>query len=101
MVDEELGLALVFNGTIYNYPELREILAAKGHRFVSTGDTEVILRAYEKWGEDCVDHLRGMFAFAIWDEKNGKLFCARDRFGIKPFYYMKISDGFFFLVATL
>jgi asparagine synthase (glutamine-hydrolysing) len=67
MVDPELGLALVFNGTIYNYRELRRELLAKGYRFFSEGDTEVILKAYAEWGERCVEHLIGMFAFAIWN----------------------------------
>ena len=90
----ETGLVITYNGEIYNYIELRQELGVE--KFRTTSDTEVILRAYEKWGEDCVDHLRGMFAFAIWDETNNKLFCARDRFGIKPFYYTRNKDGFFF-----
>jgi len=90
----EAGLVITYNGEIYNYIELRQEIG--GGSFRTTSDTEVILRAYEKWGENCVDHLRGMFAFAIWDENNNKLFCARDRFGIKPFYYTKTLNGFFF-----
>ncbi len=85
MVDGEL--VLVFNGAIYNYRELRRELQARGHRFVSEGDTEVILKAYREWGEDCPRHLLGMFAFALYDGARRRLFCARDRFGIKPFYY--------------
>ena len=81
------GLALVFNGAIYNYRELREQLRARGHEFVSDGDTEVILKAYREWGQDCPRRLHGMFAFAIWDGERQELFAARDRFGIKPFYY--------------
>ncbi|MGD8630597.1 MAG: N-acetylglutaminylglutamine amidotransferase [Gammaproteobacteria bacterium] len=92
MVDSETGLVLVFNGTIYNYPELREQLRGRGHRFVSSGDTEVILRAYAEWGEDCTTHLHGMFAFALWDARRQQLFLARDRFGIKPLYY-SITPG--------
>jgi asparagine synthase (glutamine-hydrolysing) len=88
------GLTITYNGEIYNYVELRQELGRE--RFRTTSDTEVILRAYERWGEECVDHLRGMFAFAIWDEKNHRLFCARDRFGIKPFYYFRNAKGFFF-----
>lgn len=91
MVDAELGLALVFNGTIYNYPALREELIARGHRFVSQGDTEVILKAYAEWGTDCVRRLIGMFAFAIWDMREQSLFLARDRFGIKPLYFSRQS----------
>ncbi len=85
MVDDELSL--VFNGAIYNYRELRSELQAKGHTFVSGGDTEVILKAYREWGVDCPRYLHGMFAFAIWDGRKQRLFAARDRFGIKPFYY--------------
>jgi len=91
MVDKELDLALVFNGTIYNYKELRETLIKDGYHFFSDGDTEVILKAYAKWGEACVDHLHGMFAFAIWDNKKQQLFLARDRLGIKPLYYVKTN----------
>jgi asparagine synthase (glutamine-hydrolysing) len=87
MVDQALCLALVFNGTIYNYRELREELRGKGYSFFSDGDTEVILKAWHAWGEDCVDHLQGMFAFALWDFRQQRLFLARDRFGIKPLYY--------------
>ncbi len=87
MIDPQLGLALVFNGSIYNHPELREQLKIKGHQFFSLGDTEVILKAYKQWGEDCVKHFKGMFAFAIWDLKKKSLFLARDRMGIKPLYY--------------
>ncbi len=87
MVDQALCLALVFNGTIYNYRELREKLRVKGYQFFSEGDTEVILKAWHAWGEDCVEHLQGMFAFAVWDFQKKQLFLARDRFGIKPLYY--------------
>jgi asparagine synthase (glutamine-hydrolysing) len=87
MVDHELGLVLVFNGTIYNYPDLRGQLIARGYRFFSNGDSEVILKAYAEWGEDCPRYLHGMFAFAIWDMKTRCLFMARDRMGIKPLYY--------------
>jgi asparagine synthase (glutamine-hydrolysing) len=87
LVDEQLGLVLVFNGTIYNYPQLREQLASRGYRFFTSGDSEVILKAYAEWGEDCPQHLHGMFAFAVWDIRRQALFMARDRFGIKPLYY--------------
>ncbi|MBK6744436.1 MAG: N-acetylglutaminylglutamine amidotransferase [Hydrogenophilales bacterium] len=89
MVDAACGLALVFNGTIYNYPRLRAELIGKGHAFHSDGDTEVILRAYAEWGEACVERLHGAFAFAIWDSRAGRLFLARDRLGIKPLYYSR------------
>ncbi|HEV2300073.1 MAG TPA: asparagine synthase (glutamine-hydrolyzing) [Stellaceae bacterium] len=87
--------AITYNGEIYNYLELRQELA--GHwRFRSTSDTECILAAYQRHGTDCLDRLRGMFAFALWDERRQKLFCARDRFGIKPFYYAQIGKLFLF-----
>ncbi|MDZ4262035.1 MAG: N-acetylglutaminylglutamine amidotransferase [Pseudomonadota bacterium] len=100
MVDAALGLALVFNGTIYNHPELRATLQQRGHHFVSSSDTEVILRAYAEWGEACVEQLHGMFAFAIWDRKRQQLFCARDRVGIKPFYFSQTNDSFRFASNT-
>ena len=91
MVDVELQLVLVFNGTIYNYKELRAELVAKGYRFFSASDSEVILKAYHAWGERCVQRFLGMFAFAVWDMRARSLFLARDRFGIKPLYYTR--DG--------
>lgn len=78
---------LIFNGEIYNYREIRESLRARGYSFHSTGDTEVVAAAYDAYGIDCTTHFDGMFAFAIWDEKECRLFCARDRFGEKPFFY--------------
>jgi len=94
MLDAATGTALVFNGTIYNYPELRTELIACGHVFHSDGDTEVILRAYLEWGEACVERLHGMFAFAIWNRET--LFLARDRLGIKPLYYSENLGRFRF-----
>ena len=91
MVDPELGLAVAFNGCIYNYRELRAELIAKGHRFFSTGDTEVILKAYAAWGAQCVQRFLGMFAFAIWERDTGRVILARDRLGIKPLYYTATS----------
>ena len=96
MVDPDLGLTLVFNGAIYNYRELRRELLAKGYRFFSDGDTEVILKAYAEWGERCVEHLIGMFAFALWDPNERSLFLARDRLGIKPLYYSRTPRAFRF-----
>jgi asparagine synthase (glutamine-hydrolysing) len=96
MLDSDNGLALVFNGTIYNYRELRADLRARGHCFFSDGDTEVILRAYAQWGEQCTTRLQGVFAFAIWDERRQQLFLARDRLGIKPLYYSYSHHGFRF-----
>jgi len=89
MVDSELGLALVFNGTLYNYRQLREELRDRGYRFFSSGDSEVILKAYAAWGAQCVERFTGMFAFAIWDLRRHRLFLARDRLGIKPLYYSR------------
>jgi asparagine synthase (glutamine-hydrolysing) len=96
MTNEDKSLWLVFNGEIYNYIELREDLTKKGHIFKSQSDTEVILHAYEEWGSDCLNRFNGMWAFALWDEKKQELFCARDRFGIKPFYYTVINGSFIF-----
>ncbi len=89
MVDRELGLVIAFNGAIYNYPELRAQLMEEGYTFFSEGDTEVILKAYHKWGRACVERLHGMFAFAIWDTRRRELYLARDRMGIKPLYYTR------------
>jgi asparagine synthase (glutamine-hydrolysing) len=86
MVDAELGLSVVFNGCIYNYKDLRAELEAKGYRFFSAGDTEVVLKAWHAWGTDCVDRFNGMFAFAIHERDSGRLILTRDRFGIKPLY---------------
>ncbi len=86
MVDAELGLSIVYNGAIYNYPELRAELEKKGYRFFSTGDTEVLLKAYHAWGEGFVERLYGMFAFAIVERDSGRVLMARDRLGIKPLY---------------
>jgi asparagine synthase (glutamine-hydrolysing) len=95
-VDEALGLALVFNGAIYNYKELRAELKQQGYGFVSDGDTEVVLKAYAAWGEAFVSRLHGMFAIALWDAGQRQLVVARDRFGIKPLYYSQTRDRFRF-----
>jgi asparagine synthase (glutamine-hydrolysing) len=87
MVDPALGLGLVFNGAIYNHPELRKELEGLGYEFFSSGDTEVVLKAYHAWGADCLSRFEGMFAFAIWERDRGRTFLARDRLGIKPLYY--------------
>src|SRR5688572_22997537 len=86
MSDPELGLDIAFNGCIYNYPALRKELEDKGYRFFSSGDTEVILKAYHAWGPECVERFYGMFAFAIHERDSGRMVLARDRFGIKPLY---------------
>jgi asparagine synthase (glutamine-hydrolysing) len=90
------GTWIVFNGEIYNHLELREELQARGRFFETRTDTEVLLQSYLEWGEQCLQHLEGMFAFAIWDGARGRLFCARDRLGIKPFYYATPQDHFVF-----
>jgi len=100
MADADSGVALVFNGTIYNYPELRTQLQALGHHFNSTGDTEVILRAYIQWGEDCIQRLQGMFAIGIWDSKQQRLLLARDRCGIKPLYFSQTAERLLFASNT-
>jgi asparagine synthase (glutamine-hydrolysing) len=96
MVDNMLGLSIVFNGAIYNYRELRLDLEGKGYQFFSDGDTEVILKAYHAWGEECVKRFNGMFAFAIVQRDSGKTFIARDRLGIKPLYYCQTPESFRF-----
>jgi asparagine synthase (glutamine-hydrolysing) len=87
MSNDEGNLWITFNGEVYNYVELREELKQYGYQFKSSSDTEVILKSYEHWGKNCLNKFNGMWAFAIWDSKNQRLFCARDRFGIKPFNY--------------
>src|SRR5882672_697683 len=96
MGNEDGTIWIVFNGEIYNHPELRTTLENRGHRYATSSDTETILHLYEEYGDACVDHLRGMFAFAIWDTHNKSLFCARDRLGIKPFYYAVRGTQFAF-----
>ena len=86
MVDSDLGLTLVFNGCIYNYQDLRKDLEAAGYRFFSTADSEVVIKAFHRWGIHCVDRFKGMFAFAIADRETGVVTLARDRLGIKPLY---------------
>jgi len=93
MVDRDLGITLVFNGCIYNYQSLREELKGMGYRFASTGDTEVILKAFHAWGDDCVKRFHGMFAFAAYERDTGILTLARDRFGIKPLYTARVDGG--------
>jgi asparagine synthase (glutamine-hydrolysing) len=89
-------VVIVFNGEVYNYLEIRKELESKGYRFRTLGDTEVMCAAYKEWGEQCVTRFIGMWAFALWDIKEQKLFCSRDRFGIKPFYYFEKNGEFYF-----
>jgi asparagine synthase (glutamine-hydrolysing) len=96
MTNEDRTLWIVFNGEIYNFLELRRELIAKGHQFTSATDTEVIIHLYEEYGPECLRRLRGMFAFAIWDDRNQSLFVARDRVGIKPLYYVDTGTAFLF-----
>src|SRR5437899_2484989 len=87
---------LVFNGEIYNYQELREKLEKRGHVFYTNSDTEAVVAAYDEYGTDCPKHLRGMFAFAIWDERDKSLFLARDRVGKKPLLYSQSNRQLIF-----
>jgi asparagine synthase (glutamine-hydrolysing) len=94
--NEDGTVWIVFNGEIYNHLAVREQLLARGHRYTTNSDTETIVHAYEEYGRDCVHHLRGMFAFAIWDNRRRTLFIARDRLGIKPLYYRVTAENFLF-----
>lgn len=96
MGTEDGRLWITYNGEVYNAPELRRELGALGHRFRSSTDTEVVLESYRRWGRECLAYLNGMFAFAIWDGRDRTLVCARDRFGIKPFYYRQDTKRFLF-----
>ena len=93
MIDAQLGLGVVFNGAIYNHAALRGELQARGYTFFSSGDTEVLLKAYHAWGGDFVRRLNGMFAFAIWERDSGRVVLGRDRLGIKPLYYADVPGG--------
>ncbi len=96
MQTQDTNLTITYNGEIYNFKELRASLESLGYRFHSNTDTEVVLNAYAEWGHKCVDRFNGMFAFAIWDKKERKLFLARDRYGIKPLYYYYQNNSFIF-----
>src|SRR5690242_17771578 len=96
MCDGQAGLALTFNGEIYNFRELRAELEFHGYSFQRDSDTEVLLRSYQHWGTQCVHHLRGQFAFALWDANSERLFLARDRFGEKPLYLHESAGALYF-----
>src|SRR5438034_8788878 len=98
IANEDENLWVVYNGEIYNHSEMRRNLERAGHRYKSRCDTETILHAYEEYGPDCLFQFRGMFAFALWNKHSKTLFCARDRLGIKPFYYY--WDGRLFAFAS-
>lgn len=93
-------VCIAYNGEVYNYLELKAELKELGHVFTTTGDTEVICAAYLQWGQECVSRFMGMWAFALWDTRSNELFCSRDRFGIKPFYYI-VSGGNFYFASEL
>ncbi len=101
LFNEDRSVVIVFNGEIYNYQELIPELTALGHVFRTRSDTEVIVHAWEAWGEACVDRLRGMFAFAIWDQGRQTLFLARDRLGVKPLFYAALPDGLWLFGSEL
>jgi asparagine synthase (glutamine-hydrolysing) len=94
--NEDRTKCIIFNGEIYNFLQLRDQLLKNGHRFSTKSDTETVLHAYEEWGEDCVNHFRGMFAFAVWNAREKTLFLARDRLGIKPLFYAEYKGIFYF-----
>src|SRR5438874_2375436 len=100
MADEEENVWVIYNGEMYNFPELRDELAGRGHRFVTRSDTEVVIHAYQEWGPECVQRFRGMFAFALADFRQRKLLLARDHFGIKPLYY-RIANNYVAFASEL
>jgi asparagine synthase (glutamine-hydrolysing) len=96
MQTDDGAYCLTYNGEIYNYKEIRQELEQRGHRFRTQTDTEVILHSYQEWGEECLQKFNGMWSFALWDHSRQNLFCARDRFGVKPFYYAVHGGRFYF-----
>jgi asparagine synthase (glutamine-hydrolysing) len=101
LFNEDGSVVVVFNGEIYNFVELIPELQSLGHTFRTRSDTEVIVHAWEQWGEACVQHFRGMFAFALWDRNQQVFFLARDRLGVKPLYYALLDDGQFVFGSEL
>ncbi|TVO73575.1 XrtA/PEP-CTERM system amidotransferase [Sedimenticola selenatireducens] len=101
LFNEDHTVVVTYNGEIYNFPQLSDELKALGHQFRTHSDTEVIVHAWEEWGESCVERFRGMFAFAVWDRNRGTLFLARDRLGIKPLFYALLPDGRFIFGSEL
>src|SRR5215468_9721797 len=101
LYNEDGSVVVVFNGEIYNFQELIPELTRLGHTFRTKSDTEVIVHAWEAWGAECVKRFRGMFAFALWDERQEILFLVRDRLGVKPLYYAELSDGFLIFGSEL
>lgn len=101
LFNEDHSVVVTYNGEIYNFPQLSEELKSLGHQFRTHSDTEVIVHAWEQWGESCVDRFRGMFAFAVWDRNRQTLFLARDRLGIKPLFYSLLPDGQFIFGSEL
>ena len=101
MFNGDRSCVIVYNGEVYNHADHRDELIAKGHEFQNRSDTETILHLYEEYGRDCVEYLRGMFAFAIWDNRKRELFIARDRFGVKPLYYVHDSEGNLFFASEI
>src|SRR5688500_18204755 len=101
LYNEDGSVAVDFNGEIYNFQELVPELQALGHTFRTRSDTEVIVHAWEAWGEDCVQRFRGMFAFALWDRNRETLFLARDRLGVKPLFYAELANGMWLFGSEL
>ena len=101
LFSKDKSVVVTYNGEIYNFVDLRSELEAKGYQFTTHCDTEVIVYAWQEWGEGCVDRFRGMFAFAVWDRNRETLFLARDRLGIKPLYYATLPNGQFIFGSEL